>query len=479
MNKISRRKFIKQTGLTTGSFLLGSSLITCSKPKRPNVVFVFADQWRAESMGFAGNMDVKTPNLDRLAAENLYFEFAISCMPVSTPFRGSLLTGQYAHTNGLFLNDVQLDPNANTIGKVYKREGYDTAYIGKWHVNGNGRSKYIPKSFRQGFDYFKVLECTHNYQKSPYYDGDDPKQKIWEGYDAYAQTVDAQQYIQKHTGGEKPFVLFLSWGPPHNPYAAVPQKYLDLYKDKTITLRPNVPNSKKEEAISDLKGYYAHIAALDECIGMLQQTIREQKIEKDTIFVFTSDHGDMLGSQGATRKQRPYDESIRVPFILKYPAKFNDCGCRVNTILNTVDIMPTLLGLCEIRIPETVEGQNLAPILDGQEKDLTDAALIECIAPCGEWERRNGGREYRGIRTRRYTYVKDLNGPWLLFDNQKDPYQMKNLLKNTDVDVLKKHLDNKLMRMLDDIGDHFLPSEEYIKKWNYKVNKHGTIPYIS
>lgn len=476
---ISRRNFIKRTGVVAGTFFLSNRLdaITRETKKKPNLVFVFADQWRAQDTGYAGNKDVFTENIDKLATESLNFKNAISCMPVSTPYRASLLTGQYAQTHGLFLNDVTLNPESVSIGKVYKEAGYDTGYIGKWHVNGNGRSNYIPESHRQGFDFFKVLECTHDYMNSAYYDNNDTEKKLWNGYDAFDQTKEAVRYIEGHAKKEKPFVLFLSWGPPHNPYEAVPKEYLDLYKDKEISLRPNVPDDMREKATRDLKGYYAHIAALDQCVGMLQDSIKKQGIEDNTIFVFTSDHGDMLGSQGLECKQKPYEESILVPFLLKYPAMFGKEGRTVESIFSSVDIMPTLLGLSKINIPKTVEGKDLSLILRGKTTDFTEAALIECVTPFGEWERRKGGKEYRGIRTKRYTYVRDLSGPWLLYDNRKDPFQLENLVDRDTYKSCQEKLDKQLSCLLKERGDSFLPGEYYIKKWGYQVNEEGTVEY--
>jgi arylsulfatase A-like enzyme len=450
-----------------------------AKKKRPNLVYVFADQWRAQDAGYAGNADVSTPHVDRLAGESLVFRYAVSCIPVSTPYRGSLLTGQYAQTNGLFLNDVPLNPEARTIGKCYKAAGYDTAYIGKWHVNANGRSKYIPKSRRQGFDYFKALECTHQYNSSKYFDQDDETAKTWDNYDAIAQTRDAQAYIERHAKSDKPFMLVMSWGPPHNPYKIAPEEFRNLYRDKEITPRPNVPESKKEQTIDNLRGYYAHISALDACIGELQKTIREAGIEDDTIFVLTADHGDMLGSQGEQQKQRPWDESIRVPFLLKYPQAFGRKGKTTDTIISTPDIMPTLLSLSGLPIPETVDGKDLYPILSGRKEDDTDAALIACISPFGGWSRDVGGKEYRGIRTRRYTYVKDLNGPWLLYDNETDPFQQENLTAHPGHAALQADLETLLARKLDALDDRFLPGEAYIQKWGYTVNERGTVKYTN
>ena len=193
--------------------------------RKPNVVFVFADQWRAQATGYAGDTNVRTPNLDRLAARSVNFENAVSCCPVCSPYRASLLTGQYPLTHGVFLNDVPLRNEAVSLAEVYRNAGYETAYIGKWHLDGNHRSAFIPRERRQGFDFWKVLGCTHAYNNSFYYGDEDVKLK-WEGYDAIAQTREAQQYIRDHAGGP-PFLLVLSWGPPHDPYETAPQKYRD------------------------------------------------------------------------------------------------------------------------------------------------------------------------------------------------------------------------------------------------------------
>ena len=139
--------------------------------------------------------------------------------------------------------------------------------------------------------------------------------------------------------------------------------------------------------------------------------------------------------------------------------------------------MPTLLGLCGVPIPKTVEGSNFsAAILKGQSFD-NEAALIECPSPFGQWDRRNGGREYRGIRTRRYTFVRDLQGPWLLFDNLNDPYQMDNLINRSEYSDLQRQLDRLLAAKLQQTGDEFLPGANYIRRWNWTVDENGTVPY--
>ncbi len=445
--------------------------------RMPNLVFVFADQWRAQATGYAGdpNLRGKTPNLDRLAKESVNLVNAVSTTPVCTPYRASLLTGQYPLTHGLFMNDVPLNSELTTIAKVYKAAGYDTGYVGKWHIDGQGRSAYIPEERRQGFDYWKVLECTHNYNASAYYAGNDPVKKQWKGYDAIAQTRDVQRYISDHAQGSKPFIAFLSWGSPHNPYQTAPEKYREQFLPDDIQLRPNVPVADAAKARKELAGYYAHIAALDQCLGDLMATLEEAGLRDNTILVFTSDHGDMLRSQGLNRKQKPYDESVRVPFLVRYPDRC--AGRKIDMPIGTPDIMPTLLGLSGIKVPDSVEGRDYSRVLTGEAAPDNDAELIECPAPFGEWHRGNGGREYRGIRTRRHTYVRDLDGPWLLFDNKKDPHQMQNLVDSPEAAPVLKKLEAMLSAKLAERADEFRPGEEYIKQWGYKVDERGTIPY--
>jgi arylsulfatase A-like enzyme len=444
---------------------------------KPNIVFIIVDQWRAQATGYAGDKNVLTPNLDKLAASSVHVKNAVSGMPVCTPYRASLLSGQYPLTTGVFMNDVMLDTAKTTLAKVYKKNGYTTGFIGKWHIDGHGRTSYIPENRRQGFEYWKALECTHNYNKSPYYAGNSPQQLFWEGYDAIAQATDAGQFITEQAKKQNPFVLFVSMGPPHDPYQTAPEAYKKLYENKDLQINPNVPAEHREKVKKDLKGYYAHMTALDESIGKLWQTIRAAGIENNTILVFTADHGDLLGAHGSWNKQQPYAESIRVPFLLHYPAAFGTSGKTSPILLNTPDIMPTLLGLSNIPIPASVEGTDFSRVLKGTQKDKVTHTLISCVQPFGQWHRGKGGREYRGLVTTQYTYVKDLQGPWLLFDNTKDPFQLNNLAGKAPYATTQKKLDDLLVASLKQRKDDFRPGMEYVKKWNYVVDETETVPY--
>lgn len=442
--------------------------------RRPNVVFLLADQWRAQATGFAGDVNARTPQLDRLAREGVVLTNAVSTCPVCSPYRASLMTGRYPVKHGVFLNDVCLSRDAVSLAQAFNGAGYRTAYIGKWHLDGHGRSSFIPPERRQGFEFWRVCECTHDYNKSLYY-ADTNEKHYWGGYDAEAQTEEAMRYIRAHR--QEPFLLVLSWGPPHNPYETAPARFRELFQAERLRLRPNVPPEAVEAARRDLAGYYAHCAALDEYVGRLTATLDECGLTDDTMLVFTSDHGDMLGSHGEIRKQRPWDESIRVPFVIRWPRGLDPSGRSLSAPFGTPDIMPTLLGLAGIAVPATVQGEDRSAWMRGERQDGDRAAMICCVSPFGEWVRDKGGREYRGLRTERYTYVRSLEGPWMLFDNQADPYQQRNLIGQPLFRTVEADLQSRLEKELSRCGDEFLSGPEYVKKWGYQTDRMGTVPY--
>ncbi|MDB6072397.1 MAG: sulfatase [Verrucomicrobiaceae bacterium] len=460
--------------------LLCALLLLCgiahAADRAPNILVVLADQWRPQAFHFAGDPNVKTPNFDKLAGESTRFINAVAGMPVCSPTRASLLTGQRPITHGVFINDVPLDPQAATLPKALKTAGYDTGAIGKWHVDGHGRSSFIPPERRQGFDYWKVLECTHNYNASPYF-ADDAEKHIWSGYDALAQTQDACDYLKAHAKTKKPFLLWLAWGPPHDPYLTAPEKYRAMYLPGSLTLRPNVPAEMEQEVRKNLAGYYAHCTALDDAMGQVLAALKDNGLDDNTIVLFTADHGDMLGSQGMWKKQKPFDESVRVPMLFRWPKGLGTKAKTVDAPINSEDVMPTLLGLVGTTLPKSVEGLDYSGYLRGGPLPGDDGTVITCVAPFGEFERLKGGKEYRGIRTAHYTFVRDLTGPWLLFDNDADPYQQKNLVNDKEHAGLQAKLDEQLQRKLKANGDAFLPGNDYIQQRGYKVTARGTMPY--
>ncbi len=447
-----------------------------TKAKKPNIVFVLADQWRAQATGYNGdpNLIGKTPNLDQLAAQGVNFKNAISVTPVCTPFRAAFLTGQYPTTTGMIFNDLHLPEESVTLAELFKDSGYKTGYIGKWHLDGMGRFDYTPPERRQGFDYWKALECSHDYNNLIYYEGNDSEKKKWEGYGPYAETQDAISYIQKNAGNEEPFLMVLAWGAPHFPHATAPKEFQEQFNEEDIILRGNVADDMREVAKKEAVGYYSHILALDKCIGDLEKAIDAAGITENTIIVFTSDHGEMLGSHSIRPKQKqvPWAESVRIPFLLKYPALFGNKKIEVEAPINAPDILPTLLTLADLPVPEFVDGESMVDAITNPELKKDKATLVMNVSPFA-----GKSDEYRGVYTSRYAYVKTLDGPLFLFDNKKDTLQLDNLVNKPEYKQLQEEMEVALQNELSKIGDEFKSRQYYIDKWNYKLNSAGYIDY--
>ena len=443
--------------------------LSAQAAKQPNVLFILVDQWRAQATGYAGDPNVKTPHLDRLATEGINFSTAVTVCSICTPYRAALQTGKYPLSTGMYVNDLYLPDEELCMGEIFKAAGYNTAYVGKWHLDGHGRYMYIPPERRQGFDYWKVLECTHKYNRSEYYAQNDPTRKVWEGYDAYAQTKDAQQYLREHANDDKPFLFFLSYGGPHFPHHNAPEDLKKLYPPESLQLRPNVQFAGKytePQVRKELQGYYAHCTALDNCIGDLMDTLDELGIADNTIVVFTSDHGEMMGSHAIRpgAKQHPYDESIRVPFLFRYPPLTDGKAREIKTPINTQDILPTLLSLVDADIPESIEGDDLSGLIKKPGKELDRAALTMQVIPFVLLR-----TPYRGVRTARYWYAEEADGPSLLFDCRNDPYQTTNLVGKAEYTELQTKMAARLKEELIKTGDYPFGKSKYTQHLKRKT----------
>jgi arylsulfatase A-like enzyme len=480
---IAARVALLQAIALTGLLSACSSITSNTAPTtvhdeapKPNIVFVLTDQWRAQATGYNGdpNLVGKTPNLDQIANSGINFKNAVSTTPVCTPYRAALLTGQYPTTTGMIFNDLHLPEDAYTMAEMFKESGYKTAYIGKWHLDGMLRDAFTPRERRQGFDYWKALEVSHSYKELDYYEGDNPEKKQWPGYGPYAETDDAISYIRNNATSDDPFLLVLALGAPHFPYHNTPVEIQKLFKPEDIVLRGNVAQEQQEKARIEAAGYYAHIAALDATIGKLHAAIRQAGLSDDTIFVFTSDHGEMLGSHGwwPRQKQVAWAESVKVPFLLQYPARYGFEKIEVDAPINTPDILPTLLSMAGFPIAASIEGEDMTYAIGDNAAAKDKAALIMNVSPfAGDFD------EYRGIFTSRYSYVEILDGPSTLFDLEKDPLQLNNLVNKPEHEELQTQLALALQQELQKVGDEFMPRQYYIDKWNYKLNEYGHIPY--
>ena len=479
---LTRRDFMR-AGVASLPVLVAPQLADSAEPARkPNILFVFADQLRAHTLSCYGNGQVHTPNFDRIAGEGVRFDNALSTWPVCSPYRAMLLTGRYPMHNGAVTNDTALMDGLPTIATVCKANGYDTGYIGKWHLEW-GRDPFVPKERRQGFDYWAVRNCSHQHFGS-FYCGDTPERVPLPGYEPDAQAKLASDYIRQHK--DRPFCLFMSWGPPHDPYRG-PEEQTKQFPVEELRLRRNVPESEvvhrllatdpsrlsernasrranRRKTLEDdrlfkercLQGYYAATKAIDDSMGTVLRALDDTGLSDDTILVFASDHGDMMGSHRMISKQMPLEESIRIPFVLRYPRGVA-AGTTTDALLSPVDVMPTLLSLAGIEAPSGVDGKGFREAAEGGRSDQRDAVLIMKLLPGGNPWLANGVTTWRGVRTKRYTYAYLLDrGPWVLFDNRADPYQLSNLIDRPEHAALQKRLHERtqeLMKEADDPGD--------------------------
>ena len=453
--------------------------VKTNEAKKPNIVYILTDQWRGSALGYAGDPNVKTPNLDNFAKESVNFTNAVSVTPVCTPHRAALLTGMFPTTTGMFVNDLYLSSDELCMAEIFKAEGYQTAYWGKWHLDGHGRENNVIPERRQGFDYWKGLECSHNYNKMPYYENDNPEKKYWGEYSPYAIVKDANNYITQHAKDKKPFLAFIALATPHYPHESAPDKFAQMYLPENLKLAPNVPKEMEAKTRKELQGYYAHCTATDEAIGTVLAKIKELNLSDNTIIVFSADHGEMMGAHGVKPfvKQLAWDESIRVPFLISYPGIGKNKGSVVNAPINTPDILPSLLGLAKIKIPKSIEGENISELIKNPDPKADRAALVMNVSPFGGNFK---DAPYRAIRTKQYTYMYALDGDHKIFDNVNDPHQMNNLFNISEFNSIQKDLDKKMSAAMKAIGDEFKPREYYLKKWKYVLDeKKNAIDYWS
>ena len=443
--------------------------------KSPNVLFVFADQMRGCDMRCAGNREMVTPHFDRLAREGVMATRHYATTPLCCPNRATMLTGTYPTTHRLLVNDVPMRFDLPSMGTLARDAGYRTGYIGKWHVHGGDRLAPIPRgACRLGFDdFWAVLNCAHDYFDTKYYRDDSDEMIRVEGYEPEIQTDLALEFLDGQARDARPFCLVLSWGPPHNPYEQVPDEYRAMYPDpRTLTMRPNVRDIPREfldpawSQYETIRDYYAQITSLDVMMGRLLDRLEQIGALDDTIVVFTSDHGDMVWSQGLLYKCVPWEESVNVPLLVRWPEGLPR-GAVCDALIGTVDLLPTLASLCGWRGGDSFEGLDLAATLRGDaDAPRPGSAFISNYQPY-TFRRDMPTPAWRGLRTERYTYTEtpDRN-PWVVCDNQADPYQLTNLAADPAHAAQRAALAAELDRTLNRLGDPFLDGPGMKKHFN-------------
>lgn len=463
---LTRREFISRgAGALVGSTLIGGigkAVLAETKPaKKPNILFVYSDQMRAFAMGAMGDKEIKTPNMDKMAKQGLLFTHAISGYPLCSPYRAMLLTGRYGTSTGEIGNEIELPASEMTIAKALNKQGYKCGFIGKWHLEKTHEA-FIPKERRMGFDGYWASRNLGGSMFDSFYCADTPDEIPLPGYEPDRQTELAIDFMKKHT--KEPFCLFMAWRPPHPP-REVADKYKKMYPDGKLTQRQNVPKDMDDR--DNKSTYYGMITDLDDNIGRLMKALDDLGIAEDTIFCFTSDHGDMLASQGLQGKNVPYEESIRIPFIVRYPRRVK-AGGKTDILFNSVDVMPTLLSMCGAPIPKSVQGVDNSSHVLGKGGKKPESVLLQRIM--GGGGRKQGG-EWRGVRTQRYTYARWRDKGWMLYDNEKDPYQMNNLIDKPEAKAIQAKMDGELQKWLKRVGDKFEPQDVYMQRFKSQLGR--------
>ena len=460
----NRRNFLKTAAAATSLAGLKTRGAQFSGGKKPNLLLVFTDQQSFDMLGCYGNEQIKTPHLDRLAAEGLRFEYCISSNPVCTPMRAMLLSGQHNLKNGAFYNDFCMFPgNGQYFAEVLRDNGYRTGYIGKWHLYGGDRDRGIPEGpYRYGFDnVFLSNNCALNFDPNAafYFDQTTGQKVKFNEWEVYGQTRQAKEFIQS-SSDEKPWALFVSWHPPHDhkggKYTTLPELEA-LYKPEDIKLRPSMTDTP--EVRKNMQGYMAMCTGCDMAFGQLMDTLKEKGMDENTIVVFTSDHGDLHGAHGRPwAKSFPEDASIRVPLIIRWPEKLKPSSSEL--LVGTLDLMPTILGMMGMPIPASCDGENLTPhILAGNNSAVNSVPLFY-YAP-----------SWRGVFTKEYTYSERAPSAeanekvsWnTLYERSTDPHQLTNRFDDPQYTGKKKELKKQMWKWLDRYGDPFLHEKDFLE----------------
>jgi arylsulfatase A-like enzyme len=441
---------------------------------QPNILFIFADQLRYSALACNGNTTVRTPALDRLACEGVTLDNAFSGCPICSPYRGQLLTGRYSHVNGVVCNEYGLFDDQPLLAQVLKDNGYRTAYIGKWHL---GYGPYGPED-RYGFDHMYAYNCCHHYYDVSYWHNEEGPFKMAD-YAPRCETQLTLDFVREHLARKDgaPFAAVVSWGPPHwthggaarnrDSYGVYPQKY-DLYDPAAIDVLGNVPEPYRLFARNEKVDYYAMVTSLDDQMGEIMEALEQLGIAENTIVCFSSDHGDHLWAHGFGKpydqwlhhtlqgcKGTPFEESIHIPFILRWPGKVAG-DRRTDSLFNSVDVMPTLLSLCGIDIPDSVQGTDLSHAVLGGEGGSPDSVYLQIMGP-GTPQRAKWLGLWRGLRTKHYTYARwaDRGGQRMLFDHTVDPLEMNNVVDHPQYADVAATMEARLKQWIADAGDPF------------------------
>ncbi len=443
-----------------------------TEPVLRNAIWIFGDQHRAQMLGCNGDPNVYTPTIDRLSSEGVNCERAVGGFPLCCPFRGSLLSSRYPH-ECVPGHEFRMPPEMPTVAHAFKEHGYETAYFGKWHVDGfhegrDGRAALhvVPPERRGGFDTWVGYD-NNNAQWDCWVHGTGAEEPYrLPGYETDCLTDLLVDHIRtqaeaRRANPDHHFFAALSVQPPHDPYIA-PEEFMRRHTPGTVQLRPNVPSVEwvEKRARSNLAGAYAMVENLDWNVGRVIRALEENGLADDTYLVFFSDHGDLHGSHGQFHKTAPWEESVRVPCIVSATGSLGTrYACRRGRPMvpvNHVDFAPTTLGLCGLEPPAWMQGFDYSGLVrkDRGCSNAPDSAYLQCVTPTGHGD--SVDRAWRGVVTEdNWKYVCLEHQPWLLFNLNDDPYEQVNLAHNTRFKSERRRLHERLRQWVADTQDEF------------------------
>jgi arylsulfatase A-like enzyme len=467
---LTRREALRLLGVGAAAGTVGPSRLVADDgtppATPPNVLFVFSDQQQNRTWQ-QNNSLIQTPRMMQLASEGTVVQNMTSQTPICTPFRGMLMSGQYPLTTGVIGNDKELVANGTRLSEVTDSLGYRNGYIGKWHLSGaradNTRpDQIVSAAYRHGFGgTWKGHEAQHNYRSgTAWYDEVDNAVGLTK-YRDFQEADEVKAFLDDHAANHAsdPFFAVWSMGPPHDPYNQYnpnqPSPDFAYYRALLNDPANRPPNYDPNGPVSldSVAGYYAMCSGIDTALGEVLDKLDALNLSENTIVVYTSDHGDMLGAFRLQLKQKPWEESINVPFIIRYPGKI-PAGVVSDMLLGSVDLMPTLLGLMghSASIPAGIEGLDLSAKLCGQA-GATEREHLWIGHASGfnrPGNRASPAAPYTGVRTKTHTYASFANGTvvngygsaggYILHDNINDPWQQRNLVDQQESRNLQAEL---------------------------------------
>ncbi len=456
---LSRRDMLKYLGMATASGVLNLSLLKelqaltlATQPKeiRPNIIFILSDNCRWDHLGFKKHPFIQTPGIDRLAREGVVFENAFNTTSLCSPSRASILTGTYAHTHGVKNNHTAWTGSKTTFLEYLKQAGYDTAFIGKWHMPGKG----LPEMpFLDQFVSYTYREGQGSYFDCPMLVNGKPVQA--QNYITREVTDYAIAFMQRNRmnpdGSKRPFCIYLSHRSAHPPYKT-PADIKGMYANAKVDLPPEVDAwfSKAEGNVfqgimtssyeNQYRKYCEVITVMDRDIQRLLDKIEDLGLRENTLVIYASDNGMLWGEHRMHGIREAYEESLRVPFIVRCPWLIRDPGGRRSQMALNIDIAPTILDLAGIPVPKDMEGISLAPTLGNAAVPGRNAFLVEFWKYFPE-----NTPTYVGVRTQTHKYVEFEKGriPWL-FDLTADPRERINLYNTPEANKLLPELKSML-----------------------------------